>query len=395
MLAQALKRWIKKNPLVFISTLLIFLMSISLLLFRLTSMHEGPNNYEINALQKLSSLSDLVKNPLDLIYILTAKLLSLITSDLTALRLTSTLFAILTLLNIRSILLYWLDSRTANIGMIITITAFWYIVISRTGGPLIMPAFWLSASLTLFAWLKYTTYRKTALILLLLTTAFGLYTPLFIWWIFSVLIIAIAKFGFKSLFIKLKTPFALIPIVILMPLIVASITNLKTLKLLLGNGTQINGINDYITTIYSYFSQLLLIGSANPSISLGRLPYLDIFQIMMLLIGLVTLFNKRKNLKGQILIYTPVIYVALISVFSFDQTKLVVLLPLIFIIITVGLSEFINFWLKGFPRNPFGRLAGLILVAVLIGASGYYNIKRYYVAWALNPDVKAAHQIDK
>jgi hypothetical protein len=202
------------------------------------------------------------------------------------------------------------------------------------------------------------------------------------------------KYGYKQLLSKLKTPLILVPILVLSPLIYACLDT-SILRQLIGVGNLNMNPMEYFVNIAGYLLQITFVGKLDPSLNLGGLPYLDIFQMFMLVIGITVFYSQRSILKGKLMLLTPLIYIAIVSLYPVNLSKLALLVPLVIIFISAGVSEFISLWLKGFPRNPYGRSIGLLLIAALIGASGYYNLNRYFNAWAQNPDVKAAHQITK
>lgn len=388
------KRWVKKSPVMFFGTIFIAVLSIILLTYKLNSLHAGPNNFEVSSLERLSNIPGLLQNPIDFIYLIVAKILSLFLTDLTALRATSIIFALLTLLNLRFIVKYWYDTRIANIGVLLASTSFWFIALSRIGAPLIMPAFWLSALVALYAWSNYAKNKNIVKILMITTASIALYSPSLFWWTIGLISLLIFQYGLKPSIMNLKTPLIILPLLLIAPLIYACVDT-NVLKQLLGINSLISNPFEYIENIGNYILQITLKGSLEPALNLGRLPYLDIFQLLMLLIGIKTHFSHINRLKGRLTLVTPLLFIAIISVFSVDQTKLAILTPIIFILMAAGVNEFINLWLKGFPRNPIGRALGLMLVAGLLGTSGYYNVQRYFIAWAQNPDVKAAHQLEK
>lgn len=386
----SIKRWVKRSPAVALGTALILIFITGLLIFRLTTLHPAANAYEIDALQRLQSLSSLVNNPINFVYYLTAWVISLLVSDLTALRLTSVIFSLLTLLSVRNTLKYWYDLRTANLGALLLASSFWFIIAGRIGSPLIMPAFWSAALLSLVSWQRYTPKQKTVSLLIGATVALGIYSPYFIWWLLALVIVLVIHYGLKNTLTKLRLP-QIIPIfLIILPLLIA-FRNFDILKELLGITSLTRAPLGYLSNIVENFSQIIIRGSLDPALNLGRLPYLDIFQVLMLLLGITIFFTHRKSFRAMVTLYAPLIYIGLISILTNSLSALIILLPLIFIIICVGFSELISMWLRGFPRNPVGRIAGLVLCVILISTSGYYNLHRYYVAWADNPDVKATH----
>jgi len=385
-----LPRWTKRNPRESVGMLLTATLSASLLLYQISSLHTGPNKYELISLENLSNFPDL-NRPLDFVYMGLARLFSLAVSDLTALRITSVFFALLTLLCVRYLLEYWLDKKIATIGTLVMATSFWFISLGRIGAPFIMPAFWFCTLLSLMAFRQYTKKIRITSLLIVLSIILGLYTPIFPIMIFIVGIISVKKWGFKISIQKAPKLLSTLALISLAPLFYSFIKNIGNLKELLGlSGFSYNPIA-YAETAMRYISQILFRGSIDASINLGRLPLLDIFQIFMLALGAIALIQMNKTHKKYILAVPPVLFILLISPFGFMQSKLSVIITPIFIIIAYGIDDFIKLWLKGFPRNPIGRLAGIILCSLIISMSGYYNVNRYFVAWAKNPEVKASH----
>ena len=67
-----------------------------------------------------------------------------------------------------------------------------------------------------------------------------------------------------------------------------------------------------------------------------------------------------------------------------------VLTPIICVLSTVGLAYLLSEWYRVFPRNPIARNAGLLLVAMVVAVSGWYEIRAYFVAWPHNSATRAA-----
>ena len=389
----SLPRWIKRNPVHVFGLSVIMALATSLLLYRINTLHPGPNTYELVSIERLGVFNTIIKQPLDIFYYSLARLLSFLFSSLTALRLSSAAFALITLLNFRFVIKYWLNTRTANIGTLVLASSFWFILIGRIGAPFVMPAFWISTIMALTALLKYTKYPKLVTTAAILSIGFGLYTPLFLWLLLPTGILAIREWGAKQILNKIGKIQLLIVLALIIHIIYSCIINPAVIRELLGyNSFNINPLN-YIATVTKYISLITLRGVLDPSVNLGRLPLLDIMQLVMLCIGVSVLYPINKSLKSYLLIVLPIVYILLISFSAVETTKLVALIPIIFIVIAAGLNEFIQLWLKSFPKNPIGRSIGVLMCVGLIAGSGYYNVNRYYTAWANNPEAQAAHQL--
>ena len=388
---SAFSRWLKRNPLKLMGSTSVVILILGLLIYPLK--HSlGLSSYEQEAVKHISNLGNIFSNPTDILYNLTAKVLSFLFSSRTALELASVLFALATLLNVRFLIKYWYDERSANMGTLLLGTSFWFLSISKVSGASIMPAFWLSTVLGLAAWRKYTKKSKLASVLLVLSLGLSIYTPYFIWVLISLSIIAIKQNGFSQVTKKILSPYSVLALVFIAPIIYTNLNEPIIVNLLGSKGPQYNPIN-YLSTVIKYFTAIIVKSQLNPTFNLGRLPLLNIFETVMLAFGLVTMFKNRSTLKGLATLGIPFFTIAIISIFEYNQLKISALLPMVFVLISIGFSEFMHIWLKGFPKNPFGRSLGLLVCVIIISLSGYFNLHKYFKAWSNNPDTKAAHQL--
>jgi hypothetical protein len=379
-------RWLKRNFLQHISVISITACCVVLLGYRLLTVHTSPNGYEATAINRLNDLRGLLNNPLDFLYLILAKLISFVTSDLSALKITSVVFTLVTIFNIRYVLKFYTESRTANIGTLLMSTSFWVLIFGRVGAPLIMPAFWLSSLFSILAWRTYTTKIKLSNTLLIAIIAFGIYTPVFAWVIIGILGIYFNKNIKEQLLSKLKNLYAPLLILFLTPLFYALIKNPSLSHSLLGIKDFSPSPISYMSSLVQNFAQIFVKGGVDHSISLGKQPFLDAFQGFMMIIGIIMVLSNK-------MLWLPIIIVAFISVGGLNITALSVLIPMVFLLVAIGFSEFLNLWLKSFPKNPYGRSLGLFLCVTLVGMSSYYNTHKYFVAWAKSPDVQSAHNL--
>lgn len=386
--------WIKRRSTMLMAVVAVGGITGLVLLFNIRDLMPGPNNYEISSLQRLSQLGmpwgDAVNYP----YYAAAKVLDLVFSPLTALRLTSVLLGFLTILLFSYTIRQWFNNRVAIATTLLFVTSSWFIATSRLGAPYIVGAFWITALAALGTWRTYTTKPLLTDGLIAIAIAISLYTPYFAVLAVTGLVLMAARRR-KQLFFKPRKhqwALPLLVVLILAPIVVASIRNIEVAKSLLGVVDLPSAVYIYAKQIGQNLSQLFFRGFSDPAVNLGRLPLLDIFTVVMAAIG-VLYYEHRLNLRRSQLIFGVSMVLGLsLSLSVFSLPKLAILMPLVMFLVVGGIVELLDRWLEGFPRNPIARSIGVCVMVVAIGFTSFYHLQRYFVAWTNYPDAVLAHQ---
>jgi hypothetical protein len=124
---------------------------------------------------------------------------------------------------------------------------------------------------------------------------------------------------------------------------------------------------------------VLLHNKADPVSWLGTAPVLDVFTIVMLLIGVITYFRSIALRRTQSLIAFFILMVGLIALGG--PITIVVLLPFIYVMVAGGIYHSLQEWLSVFPRNPVARWFGIGLVSIAVLFAATYHLRHYFVAW--------------
>ena len=69
----------------------------------------------------------------------------------------------------------------------------------------------------------------------------------------------------------------------------------------------------------------------------------------------------------------------------------VILLPFVYSVVGAGISFVLDEWYGVFPRNPFARSFGLLLVTLVVLMSTYYQLTRFMVVWPQTPETRAVY----
>jgi len=120
-------------------------------------------------------------------------------------------------------------------------------------------------------------------------------------------------------------------------------------------------------------------GPQNPTVGLGNLPLLNVFATAMFVVGAYFYIVHWRSNRSKLLLAITTVSTLLIAVGNKVQPS--ILLPIIYAIVAGGLGYLIHDWFKTFPRNPFARALGYILVTAVLVFSTIYNLRQYFVAW--------------
>lgn len=284
----------------------------------------------------------------------------------------------------------WFGFKIAVITTFLLATSSWMLFISRLATPDVM-FFSIIAAIAYGTWLQFNPRRIRLNILLgSALTVWLLYIPGMIW--FVVLgaiwqrkqIVAIFKENRTISLIAITSISAL-----LLPLAYALLKN----QILIGTYFGFKDISNEI--IKNGFFELLqipirlfLYGPLDPIRNLGRMPLLDFFASIMVVLGCYHLYIEDRKLDR----FKSVVGISLISAVLIAFGNVVgisILLPITYILVASGIDMVISNWFRVFPTNPFAK----ILIITLLSASfifvTFYNISKYFIAWPQTPITKS------
>lgn len=251
----------------------------------------------------------------------------------------------------------------------------------RTASPEVM----LLGLLALIAtgyYMRFGKNKDLAWILAALVVSLQLYTPGMIFFIVPAIIWQF-RHARKS-FEQLRTP-TIVTVSVLMglllvPIVVSLIRDPVLWRAYLGLPETFAPVVEMAKYAGTAIISLVAISPDQPDHWLGRQPVLDIFAAAMFVYGVYKLLSQWKldrlwTLGGLFLLALLWIGVGT------NRLGIVILLPFVYLIVGIGIQNFINLWLKVFPRNPIARTAGVALLGVAIILSVNFQIYRYFIAW--------------
>lgn len=367
-----------------------------LLTTQITTLFPNPNQYEIQTIDTLTK-TKVWHQPIDAPYLIVARGFDHFTSPLTAVRLTSVLAGVGIILLLSYTFRQWFSDRVAVAGILFIITSSWFLSFSRIGAPFVMSAFWLCLFIAMGTWRTYTVRPLLTDVCIAVAVGLSLYTPLYIW----LAVIGILVLSFRrrrNMYIVPRKHQWILPVVLLItvgPLLYIGAKNINIFEVLLGIKSLPVNFPIFMERVLQNFSQIFIRGTVDPSLNLGRLPLLDIFSIVMVVLGFFYFESRIKLRRSQFLFAFGAIALFLISMSEFLLGNLALLFPIVMILAIGGIVQLLQRWLNSFPRNPIARSIGVCLVVIAIGFTSFYHLQRYFVAWANNPDAITAHTPDK
>lgn len=369
--------------------LVIGLTIVTALWWRLGTLLGGFSQLELVARANASSLANLANNPLFLPHkAIQYVFIYLGHSGAFWMRSASALWAVVILALFYQVMLHWYTRRVALFGSFLLLTSAWFLHFARLGTPEVM--YGLSIGLV-WAGLRLRSVRtprirSTLASLVIILSC--LYVPGMIW---LLLITAIWQRRLiwrelSSLPVKLRIIGTLVGIIAVLPLLRGFMLHpALALDWLMVPHHWTPGL--LWSNLWHIPVWLALRGPLLPARWLGRLPLLDIFSLVMLGLGGFVLASYRKLDRVQILVFIAIVAFGLTVLGGWPALFLAT--PVIFLIIASGIALLLQQWFTVFPRNTVARMTGVLVICLLVGLSGYYNLRHYFIAWPRSDQTRA------
>lgn len=175
----------------------------------------------------------------------------------------------------------------------------------------------------------------------------------------------------------------------ILPLIYSFIINPSQLIEWLGyDNTQPLNIQTFVNNVVHFANGLVWHGPHDAGSWLIGTPVLDIFTIIMAVLGLyayrVGYYPAREKL-----VFSLLGGCTILIIFG-GVASISLIIPVVYLLVANGIAYMLQSWFTVFPRNPVARPIGVAVVAVIVSVSCFYNLQRYFVAWPQHPNTKPA-----
>ena len=345
---------------------------------------------EIDYATQSQSYTSIGQNPLSLPHKLATYTVTIFSDSARWVRAISIVFFGFCVVALYRILKRWHSDQIALFSSLLFATNATALAVGRLGTPLVMLFGW-AIIISLLLWLQHGNSRKIAPFFLIVFSASLLYVPGAPYFF----ILLGLLFGKKLLYTvsKLKRSTMVVAIIsaifVLLPLILSFFSDIAVLRewLLLPEKIEIRSIVIDILRVPSAF---IYRSPVDPLLNVGRLPILDVASGGFFLIGLYAYQKHIKLVRTRVMILTAVLSVILGALGEVAVAS-VILLPFVYSVVGAGINFVLNEWYGVFPKNPFARSFGLLLVTFVVLMSVYYQLTRFLVVWPQTPETRAVY----
>lgn len=365
-----------------------------LLLYRLGSLTGGLNAIELQTATTTYGWHSLYQQPLYLPLNLLRSIIYSLASNHSQLiiRLPNAIIGAMTVIVFAWLIRMWHGTRTAILGTILFATAAWILHASRLASYDVLYLLLLPALLLSVAAMQRHSNKATVFYGSLLLWGALLYIPGAIW------LVALTMFwerkaikrGWQTFNGWRQHLMYVISGLLWTPLIAIFISKPSILREWLGLPAHLSSPLNLAKQLKDVFIHLFYHGPSNTAIWLDRAPLLDIFTLVMVMLGIYFYVLHWRVGRSRILLSYFLLGTVLVSLGG--AVSLSTLIPLLYICAATGIAYLLHEWLQVFPVNPFARTLGIGLVVSVISLSCLYNMRAYFVAWPHNTTTESSYR---
>lgn len=358
---------------------------LSALAFLLLYQLGGLTNFKISPLEaetiaSASSLKAILDNSLYLPLKLLIYGLSFIPMEPVFLRLASVLIGFLTAVYFYIILRALHTRRITALGITLFATSSWFLQTTRVVTPVVMVLYSLTALMFLSLWLPHAKHRNWAFVFATTIAASLVYAPGFL----PLLIILVAaKPKHFTAIIKTVPNWVLgvsagLFLVMVAPLAYSLVMGSLSLRTYLGIPMLIEPL-EWLKRLAIIPAYLFARGPFEPVFNVARLPLLDMFTTVLAMLGVYAYFFQLRLSRTGLLAILTIFSVIMIALNG--ALWLPLLLPIVYILMTMGIAVLMQKWFTVFPKNPLARAVGVGVLCIALTLVSVYHLTRYYLVW--------------
>jgi hypothetical protein len=375
-----------------LGTLALLSIAIALLSFRLGTLTPNLSQPEVESRTASRSVRTMASNPLH-IHQKTGQYLMQKAGQThpAAMRLPSVIVALAVVVAMYALLKLWYTRRIALLGSLLVITSSWFLHAARLAAPDInyMIPFVFAIGAVLLVKKRLSLIGS---VLLAFFAATLIYVPGMIWLLLAGILWQrrTIKHSIKRLTLQWRASLGIACLLCLLPLVWAFSQHPNLILTWLGLPETIPSFTAYVRNFIDIPIRLFIKNEVNPVYGLGQLPLLDAFTGAMTVLGLFASYFRLRLERTKLVLGAGVIGSILVALGG--PVSMTILLPSVYILAASGVALMIQQWLTVFPRNPFARWLGIVLVTTAVCMTGFYQGSRYFIAWAKAPETRAVFE---
>ncbi len=361
--------------------------------WHINSLTPGLSSAETNAVASSQSMGQITTNSSYAPH----KLLQLVAwhlkpGNIVFMRLPSILIALICLASLYYILQRWFGKTIGVLATFMAAATPWYAIMGRLAAPDIMLATPLAVGASILLLQKAKQHKFAAFILFIVALSISLYAPGVIWFMILALILRGRAFK-RSLEGLSKSRIAagiLLLLILLSPLIVASVGDMATTKTILGLPSHWPQPLGFIKSLAWGVLALVWRTPYHSSWMLGRLPGLDIIQIALAVFGTYAMYQLARPKAQLLLVYLG--FGLVLEALNSNLNLELLLLPAIFVLVGAGLRYLYFEWHGVFPHNPIPKFLALALIGLLTATQLLYGARYTLEAWPHSNDTHSDYR---
>ncbi len=352
----------------------------------LSQIPERASSLEVVNTMQAESWEEILRNPLYLPYKLASFLLLLFTDSVRSVRAVSIVVFMMCGVALFSLLKRWHSTRVAVLTLLLFATNATVLTISRLADPLVMLFSW-SILLSILLWLLHSNSKHIAPVSLAIVGVLLLYIPgsIYVFFVLALLFSNRIKGFLRGLSLRSIIISTIVLFIAVGPLIFASMNDVGVIRawLLLPESIILFDIPKNILAVpSSYFYRFQI---ADPLITVGRLPILDIASGALMILGAYSYYRNRVLERTKILVLGSLLAV-LLGALGQVRLGVAIFLPFAFILMAGGISYLLDLWYSVFPKNPLARTIAFVFIGLIVLASASYQLKKFFVVWPNTPE---------
>jgi dolichyl-phosphate-mannose-protein mannosyltransferase len=348
----------------------------------------GLSNAETLSVVKSSSLSIDTFEP-SMIVNLPYQVMQRISIDLfgvsnLSIKLPSLVLGLVSILGMIILLRTWFHRNVAIIATVLVVTTGQFLFVAQSGTTSIIYVFW-SVWLLAAAMMVSRHARPRILwkIILFMTAALSLYTPLSIYILLALISAVILHPHLRYIVRNLSKAkvsvavfFALVAVA---PLAYAIVKEPSVSLTLLGVPEQWPNLwANALQLLQQYFNFMA------PSSGTLMLPVYGLGSIILIALGIFHLFTTKYMARSYVISCWVILLLPILIINP--RFTSVTFVPAL-LLMAMGIYTLLRSWYRLFPRNPYARIAGLVPLAILIGGMLFSGINRYTYGYLYTPSV--------
>lgn len=377
-----------------LSTVAIVALLLGILLFsRLDSLLPAYSPTEVQSALMSRPFTEIIDNPINAPYKLTVFFFSYITSNpLLATRLAAATFGVATILLFYVGMRNWYRRRIAFLATVLFSCSAWFLHTARFGSPdILLPCAVLLLTVCGY-WIATARHSRYSYVAAVIAVSICMYVPGLIWLMILAAIVRRKDIALLSLRLSSRQRALVVSAaatLVIAPLVFSIVRNPHVGLELLGLPNALPNAVEIAKNVAYVPLSLFAFTPVNPELQLGRLPLLDLFGIVMFILGAYYYFRHRTLDRAKLLVVFLIVSTILIALDG--PVSMAIMLPAVYVIVTGGIAQLLGRWLDVFPTNPLAKSVGIALITAAVLASCLYNIRAYFVAWPNAPETKAIY----